>query len=431
LVCVNEDQDFDLFTYLTGADTGGNWVEISAVPSTGGAFNPMTGTFNSSGQASGTYTFQYEIVVAAPCNSVSALVEIDVEGLPNVEAGSPMLITCDDPTVQLGNASGTASGIGIEYVWTEITDPTVVLSNDPEFTVSQPGQYTLEVIDQTTGCIAMDMVTVTADTNIPTFDLVFNDSPCFGANEGSIAFENVQGGGGDYQFSFDGGATLNQSNELTNLGPGTYDLLLISGNGCEIPSSVTIDEPPLAVVDAGPDAGIVQGTPNVLTFTSNVPVEEISYVEWIDDQGVIICEGSYQDCAEISVEPDASTTYTVTITTIADCRASDDIRLNLSIVKDCYVPNIISLDSEDPVNPWFFMYCDEFAEKINHFYVFDRWGELVFSAEDIQPNVAEAGWDGTLNGQDVVAGVYVYLIEVKFIEDDDPITYTGDITVAR
>lgn len=430
LICLDENQDFDLFSYLTGADGGGSWSEISAIPSTGAAFDPTTGSFNSSGQLAGTYTFQYEIIVAAPCNSVSSIVEIEVEGLPNVDAGTATIITCDNPSVLIGNAGGTASGVGIEYVWTEINNPTVVIGTDPEISVSQAGLYTLEVTDQTTGCTAAAMITVLADTDIPTFELAFENSPCFGANEGSIEFVNVQGGGGDYQFSNDGGNSFDNEGMWTNLGPGTYDLLLVDGNGCELPSSVTISEPGLVTVDAGPDAGIINGMPNVLTFTSNVPDEEIATVVWMDDQGVVICEGTFEECSEISVTADVSTTYTVAITTIDGCPASDNVRLNLSIVKDCYVPNIVNLQSIEG-NDWFFMYCDEFAEQINYFYVFDRWGEKVFSTENIQPNISAEGWDGKFNGKDVVPGVYVYLIEVKFIEDDNPIIYTGDITVIR
>lgn len=428
LVCLNEDVSFDLATLLTGADDGGVWTEISAVPSSGSAFDPVAGAFNSNGQAAGTYTFQYEIVVAAPCESVSTIVEIEIEGLPSVEAGSAGLITCDNPNITIGSVSGTASGIGIEYSWTEINDPTLVLGTDIELTVSQPGQYILEVIDQTTGCRAIDMVTITADTALPTFDVAVEDPPCFGDNAGSIAFVNVQGGGGDFQFSFDGGQTFGSESVLENLGPGDFDLVLMDANGCLIPTSVTISEPALVTVDAGEDVGIATGEANTLSFTTNVPIEEIVLVEWTDDDGNVVCSGPPAECMEIAVTPATTTTYTVAIETIAGCRANDNVRLNISVVRDCYPANVIHLDSEMN-NEIFFLVCDEFAEEIVSMIVYDRWGNKVFDAESIPPNSPGVGWDGTYRGRNVVPGVYVYVIQVKFIDDDVPVLYSGDLTV--
>jgi hypothetical protein len=37
-------------------------------------------------------------------------------------------------------------------------------------------------------------------------------------------------------------------------------------------------------------------------------------------------------------------------------------------------------------------------------------------------------WDGTLNNQDLPAGVYVYIIEIEFI-DNVTLVYPGDITL--
>jgi hypothetical protein len=65
-------------------------------------------------------------------------------------------------------------------------------------------------------------------------------------------------------------------------------------------------------------------------------------------------------------------------------------------------------------------------------HVFDRWGNLMFSREGFFPdnnNLAD-GWDGKFNGQYVNPGVFVYIIEVQFL-DGKVLLYRGDVTVVR
>jgi gliding motility-associated-like protein len=45
-------------------------------------------------------------------------------------------------------------------------------------------------------------------------------------------------------------------------------------------------------------------------------------------------------------------------------------------------------------------------------YIFDRWGEKVFYAENIKFNDNSAGWDGRFREKKINPGVYVYLIEI-------------------
>ena len=72
------------------------------------------------------------------------------------------------------------------------------------------------------------------------------------------------------------------------------------------------------------------------------------------------------------------------------------------------------------------------VKKINFIRVYDRWGELLFTRQNIlagtSPNVN--GWDGTFRGRPVDAGVYVYLIEAEF-EDGQKLLYRGDVTVVK
>ena len=59
------------------------------------------------------------------------------------------------------------------------------------------------------------------------------------------------------------------------------------------------------------------------------------------------------------------------------------------------------------------------------FYVFNRWGELVF--ESYNPSI---GWDGTYKGNNVKLDVYVWLIRT-LDNKQQPHEYMGHVTVIR
>ena len=429
-LCLGDPEMYILADLLDGEDNGGIWTDISTDSPSAGSFDALAGTFDASGENAGTYTFQYEITPDLPCNPVVAIVEVVVEDLPVVDAGQQQMLTCENNQAELGDPTGTIQGPGVSYEWVEMSDPTTVIGTDLEINVNQGGTYVLTVIDQN-GCINSDMVVVDAAGNIPSYDTESTDSPCFGASEGSLSFVNVQGGDGNYQYSINGGQSFSSQTEYNNLAPGTYDLLLIDGDGCEIPGQVVISEPDLLTANAGDDQPIILGTANTLSVTvPGVDPSIITNVIWVDNNGNVECEGTWDECNTIEVIASETTTYTVTVETETGCTATDNIRLNLAVVMDCFVPNIMSVGDDN--NGVFFMTCDEFAEAIVEFYVYDRWGNLVFTIDQpIQPNNPIDGWDGKFNGSDVEQGVYVYLIKVKFIDVEDLEVYAGDLTVIR
>ncbi len=55
----------------------------------------------------------------------------------------------------------------------------------------------------------------------------------------------------------------------------------------------------------------------------------------------------------------------------------------------------------------------------------------MFDKKDIPANEPTAGWQGTLNGNFVVPGVFVYYLEVQIDGKPKVDKYSGDITVTR
>ncbi|HVV56450.1 MAG TPA: gliding motility-associated C-terminal domain-containing protein, partial [Mucilaginibacter sp.] len=59
------------------------------------------------------------------------------------------------------------------------------------------------------------------------------------------------------------------------------------------------------------------------------------------------------------------------------------------------------------------------------FYIYDQWGELIFTSND-----QSYGWDGTYKGNKEPVGVYVYYVEV-IADDGKKLTKKGTVTLIR
>jgi len=430
-ICEGEDILVNLFDLLPNAGAGGTWIETSVDGSTPGAFDDAAGTFTTGNESAASYTFQYELQSAIPCGPVAETVQVIIEGLPAAEAGDTQTLTCDDNMAELGNDAITSQGINFTYQWSESGGATIPNDTESSILVSESGVYTLVVTDINTGCSVEDFVTVNADGDIPSVVANATEISCFGAGDGTIEVL-VTGGLDPIQYSIDGGATYGSDNMFTNLGPGNFAVAVLDGNGCETGLNIEIIQPERIAVDLGSDITLNETlTDTILTFSSNFPTNQIANVVWTDADGMILCEGTYDECREWMVGISAATVYCVEITSTNGCIANDCIQIRAVIVEDCYVPNIFS-PNNDGQNDAFFMQCDEYATSVNKFFVFDRWGEMVYGIEGVLPNDPEVGWDGTLNDKDVEQGVYAYYIEVEFNGDPDNIEiFAGDITVVR
>ena len=70
--------------------------------------------------------------------------------------------------------------------------------------------------------------------------------------------------------------------------------------------------------------------------------------------------------------------------------------------------------------------------KINYAVVFDRWGGQVFEARNVTVDCLSGAplWDGKVGGRIAPSGVYVYLVEVEFL-DGVVLLYRGETGIIR
>ncbi|MFZ4739624.1 MAG: gliding motility-associated C-terminal domain-containing protein [Bacteroidales bacterium] len=116
--------------------------------------------------------------------------------------------------------------------------------------------------------------------------------------------------------------------------------------------------------------------------------------------------------------------YSVTATN--KCGSSTAI-INL-VLKNCncylYFPNAFTPNGNDLNECFGAVYDCEF--EFYHFYIYNRWGELLFETNN--PTVC---WDGTFNKETVTSDVYIWILEYKSIYDKTVIEKKGKVTVIK
>ncbi|WP_442788013.1 PKD-like domain-containing protein, partial [Flavobacterium suncheonense] len=95
-VCENSTAAIDLYSLISGEQTGGNWVRLSG---TGGVFNAAAGTFTPSVGAT-TSTFEYTVNGVAPCSNDASTAIVNINAQPT--AGSDgSIVVCDNDTTTI------------------------------------------------------------------------------------------------------------------------------------------------------------------------------------------------------------------------------------------------------------------------------------------------------------------------------------------
>ena len=120
----------------------------------------------------------------------------------------------------------------------------------------------------------------------------------------------------------------------------------------------------------------------------------------------------------------------VTIEDTQGCFASDTTLIMVSTDFPFFVPNVFAPKSSNVQNAIFRPFVTHKVQQINFMRIFNRWGDLVFERKDFPLGDEAVGWDGRFNGKLLNSGVYVFILEMEFINGDVR-QYSGDITLLR
>ena len=124
-----------------------------------------------------------------------------------------------------------------------------------------------------------------------------------------------------------------------------------------------------------------------------------------------------------TIKAHENTTYKVVGTDRFGCKDTASIAINVIFPEKPIMPNAFTPNG-DGKNDEFKIPGNKFI-KLTKFQIFNRWGQEMFNTIDPQK-----GWDGTLKGQPVEQGVYMYIV-VAELPNKEVVTYKGDVTLIR
>jgi gliding motility-associated-like protein len=463
----------DSFTTKCGLSNGGFTVGITGgLPPFTITANGVPYTNNSPTLAAGTYT----VSVTGANGCVRTKVKIVPSSIPiivNVTKGLPH---CDSANGLL-SVTTTNAVSPIKYLWAN-GDTTNSLSN------LAPGIYTITVTDNI-GCTTVQGINL-PDAGVPHLQIVSYQPPsCYGDSNGSVTLSGFSGIG-PYKYSTDsinfsaiavlnnisGGSykifikdavscirdtivTFVQPNQIildyniTDSLKCFYDVLdklVVKASGGTgklnvyynaaliadtIIASIPAGQQIISVVDsAGCTDSFLLEVPspseplkinksieNSPCFTTNNGNLSVNFTGGWGAYNYTWANGVFTGLTASGVAPGV---YSLTVTDLLGCSVTDSIAITQLLCCRVDVPNAFTPNGDLDNNILKPIPLSEVNEI--EFYIFDRWGNLVFETKDLSN-----GWDGANHEM----ATYFYLLKYNCVFDKKRIVQKGDILFLR
>jgi gliding motility-associated-like protein len=419
-LCLMEPVNLLLTNFLSNADPGGQWAASSTNPIPLIGIDPSTGQWTQQGIfLESLFSITYITAATNSCPADTAIIPIEVHGLPAANAGSDQSLGCVTPTVSLGDAQAPG-GNEIEYQWKLNGLP---VGSTPQIMADQPGLYFLEVVNTLSGCSARD----TAEVGVGNFgpiavNLSINHPTCTGV-DGSLNVLAVSGGLMPYLYQLNAQAAQTAPN-FVGLAEGLYNLRVEDLDGCFFDTTLSLIPAGAFNVSLGPDLSVTIGSTLSLNAELSGNVGNVTQVSW-SPLGI-----QCTDCLEQQILIDQEILVTVLVENQAGCQATDELFISVVAAPfRFYVPNAFSPDA-DGINDRFTIYGDQQLEQVATLEIYDRWGNALFKAINFLANDTNLGWDGTYNGKKMDPGVYVYHAVLR-LDDGQTRAIKGAVNLIR
>ena len=400
--------------------TGGNSAPYSYAWAQGGTTNCL---FN---LTQGNYTVT--ITDNTGCTGTyTAVVDQPTPIAINQDLSNSLEISCfgdDDGALAVIASGGNTAPVGVTqytYAW---SDGSNQIGTTNPISMLMAGSYSVTVSDYLgcTGSTALNLF----DPPAVQGDYVLGEPlRCYG-DETTINVINVQGGsGGPFTYTIDYGVPI-----TTDLGSiitgGAHFLTFLDKKGCENTIEIVVPEPDEIIITFSPQMVELE-LGDSLTLTPFITGSTPASFQWEPASFF-----TNPDTLQPNLYTFQSGTVTLTVTDANGCTGVGSVNIQVDPNRNVYIPNIFNPGNRFGENDYFMPGVGVGVETINYMRVYDRWGQLLYEREAFLPTDLEltSGWDGRFRGKFVDPGVYVYAIEVKFL-DKKVLLYRGDITVVR
>jgi gliding motility-associated-like protein len=471
---------------LSGLPASGTW-EIESIP--GGLILTNSGTsatFN--GLAAGT-DYSFTVTNDQGCtSSISTIASINsVPGAP----GQAVIGSVDQPTCAVPTGSFTISSpVGGNYEYSVNGGSFQI---DPTFSGLVPGDYTITVFDNVSGCSTVSSLPVTINviSGAPVVTLVQSNSVvCFGDSNGSITI-SVTGGLAPYTYSWSPNA--GNSDMIENLVTGSYTVEVLDDSGCSTTATFDVGSPAemnvngissnvICGISEGAITTAVSGGVSPYDYLWSPSSETTSSISGLatgnysvlvtDDNGCTATESfvvGTTGSLSVTVDPNyalidlgtgvqlnasGGTTYSWTPVAGLSCVDCSDPIASPSTSTVYYVSSVdgngcsgtdtvfvqIKLSCGDLFVPTIFSPNEVGPDANNKLCVYGTQScieELLFQVYDrwgekvFETTDITKCWDGTYRGKLMNSGIFVYRLYVKLYNQTEEINISGNTTLVR
>jgi gliding motility-associated-like protein len=382
-----------------------SWTNSNTSIGLGGSGNgnvpAWTATNNNNSSINGTIT------VSAQLNDCPAVQDqFTVTVIPKPEFSYTLSPESGlDCSLNPATINGTVNPSNCTVSW---TGPSIVSgANATSPTVDQPGDYTITMTDNITGCTNTETVTMDPPTPLNITGAAISDVSCFNGSNGSIS---IQTDNPSNNLTYSWTPSLSNSGTVNNLTSGNYAVVVTNEDNCQADTSVFVD----------------QGGPIIITVTDSVGSE---CLEANGSLTVVATggNGGFEYGWEGNVEGQTISdidagNYTVYVIDSEGCTSSQVVDLGCTPLIPIVVPQFISPNGDNFNETWIIQNLEYYPD--NKVTVYNRWGNVVFEAEPYQND-----WNGHYKGTNknsLPAATYFYVIDTKK-KSQDP--YTGFIEI--
>ena len=294
----------------------------------------------------------------------------------------------------------------------------------PQIANLSAGTYTVTVEDAA-GCRVETEETLEASE---VFEMRVSsvDANCLYEASGAITIEEVLGGSGNLEYSLDGEFFETIGSVpfvIPQLAAGVYTVFVQDENACLAEATVVVNPANELLLEIRPASETINlGDSILLEGMVNFTAADIQWnpTETLSDPESLVT----------FAKPMVSTTYTLLVTDEAGCTAQNFVNILVNKETPIFIPNVFSPNGDGANDLLFINARINSIQEIRSFNIYDRWGEIVFTAEHFMPNDPAYGWDGKLDGRTLNPAVFVYAAEVEFVDGRVEVL-TGDVVLVR
>jgi gliding motility-associated-like protein len=284
--------------------------------------------------------------------------------------------------------------------------------------VGTPGDYVSNLLT-TFGCDSIVTITLelVPDQGIEA-DVIPIQPACFDSESGSVLLGSVENAYEPFEVFIDGELIPNFVETI--LPPDNYTMTIVDTFGCSYSEEFSLVLPDIITLDIGDDVTLSLGDQLEITPSAN----------FLDPDYTASSEFTCSaDCNTLTFLPINSQSLIVEAIDENLCTVSDTLSITVTKDRKIFIPNIFC-PSCGQNDVFYIQGVAASVSAIQSFQVYDRWGNKLYDCTDGQLNDPNCGWDGTYNGQDINPGVYVYVAEISFI-DEEVLVFSGDLTLIR